>query len=391
MNFLSKLFPRFGTKLLATYLLVILIAFAILVVVVGLAIPPALNRHMGNGEQGMSMQMGGGMGAGSDIVQNTRAAVNEALFWAGGAAVIAAVALSVWLTRQVVSPVREMMFASREIAEGRYEKRVSVANEAAADELSQLGLSFNQMAIQLEQTENMRRELIADVSHELRTPLTAIKGYSEGLMDGVLPANGETYSQIHKEADRMQRLVADLQELSRVEAEGFTILAQPISLSGFEGSLLKQVGKQFAEKGVSLEFQISTKLPKVLADEDRLGQILLNLLGNALQYTPAGGRVLVSVARANGEVRIDVSDTGTGIAAEHLPLIFNRFYRVDKSRSRSGGGSGIGLTIAKRLVEAHDGRIWVASEGPGKGSKFSFTLPVANKGSIRSDESPPAL
>ncbi|HLD93857.1 MAG TPA: ATP-binding protein [Anaerolineales bacterium] len=377
MNWLSRLFPRFGTKLLVTYLLIILVTFAILAVVVNLAIPPALNRHMGNMDMGMGM-MGSGMGPDSEVVRNTRAAVDDALLWAAGAAVLVAVALSVWLTRQVVSPVREMMLASREIAEGRYEKRVSLASdERSADELAQLALSFNQMASQLELAENLRRELIADVSHELRTPLTAIKGYSEGLMDGVLPANNESFQQIRKEADRMQRLVADLQELSSVEAEGFAVHPRPLSLSGLERALSKQLGGQFEEKGVALRFEISPNFPDVLADEDRLMQILLNLLGNAMQYTPAGGRVQVSAARADGEVRVEVTDNGMGIAAEHLPLIFNRFYRVDKSRSRSGGGSGIGLTIAKRLVEAHGGRLWVTSEGLGKGSTFSFTLPIA--------------
>jgi len=276
----------------------------------------------------------------------------------------------------VVFPVRQLMQASREIAEGRYGKRVEVAGEASgADELTQLALDFNQMAEQLEQTETLRRELIADVSHELRTPLTAIKGYSEGLMDGVLPANQETYRQIHEQAGRMQRLVADLEELSRVEAEGFSVHAKVFSLSGLEASLRSQIGKLFQEKGVSLEFELPAKPPKVLADEDRLGQILINLLGNALHYTPAGGRVLVSIVPASDLVTIQVSDSGAGIAAEHLPLIFNRFYRVDRSRSRAAGGSGIGLTIAKRLVEAHGGRIWAESPGLGKGSTFSFTLP----------------
>lgn len=379
MNWLSKLLPRFGSKLLATYLLVILIAFVVLIIVVGFAIQPALNRHMGNMDMGMSMQMGGGMGPNSDVVQNTRAAVTEALLWAASTAVIVAVALSIWLTRQVVSPVREMMLVSREIAQGHYEKRVGTASDVdSADELAQLAMSFNQMAAQLERTEKMRRELIADVSHELRTPLTAIKGYSEGLMDGVLPAIAETYEQIHKETDRMQRLVSDLQELSRVESEGFAVQARLVSLLGLEQTLRKQIGAQFDEKGVRLDFKIPSGLPKILADEDRLEQIFFNLLENALHYTPTGGRVLVAIFRANGGVRIDVSDTGEGIAAENLPLIFNRFFRVDKSRSRSGGGSGIGLTIVKRLVEAHGGHIWATSEGMGKGSTFSFTLPVAN-------------
>jgi two-component system sensor histidine kinase BaeS len=376
MNLLSKLLPRFGSKLLASYLLVILVAFVILIIVVGFSIQPALNRHMGNVD--MAGMMGEGMGPNSDVVQNTRAAVNDALLWAAVAALVAAIGLSIWLARQVVSPVQEMMFASREIAEGRYEKRVGTTEDVnPADELSQLAFSFNQMAAQLEQTENRRRELIADVSHELRTPLTAIKGYSEGLMDGVMPANNETYAQIHKEAERMQRLVADLQELSRVEAKGFAIHAHPYSLSNIEQSLRKQIGKQFEEKGITLKFKIANRVPKVLVDEDRLSQILLNLLNNAMQYTPKGGQVHVSATHVNGEVLVEVADTGAGIAAEHLPRVFDRFYRMDKSRSRTEGGSGIGLTITKRLVEAHGGRVWAASEGEGKGSKFSFTIPIA--------------
>ncbi len=380
MSLLSRLFPGFGSKLLATYLLVIFVAFVILTLVVGFAIQPALNRHMGNTDMGMGM-MDGGMGPDSAVVQNARAAVNDALLWAAGAAVLAAIALSLWLSRQVVSPVREMMLASREIAEGRYDKRVNIAGDAhPSDELIQLALSFNQMAARLEQTENLRRELIADVSHELRTPLTAIRGYSEGLIDGVLPANNETYLQIHKEANRMQRLVSDLQELGRVEAEGFAVQARPLSLRKLEPAVRQQLGKQYDDKGVSLEFMIPKDLPSLLADEDRLEQVVLNLLGNSLQYTPPGGRVKVIASRADNQVRIDVSDTGTGIAPEHLPRIFDRFYRVDKSRSRSeGGGSGIGLTIAKRLVEAHGGRIWATSDGASKGSTFSFTIPIAQK------------
>jgi histidine kinase len=137
------------------------------------------------------------------------------------------------------------------------------------------------------------------------------------------------------------------------------------------------LGLQFEEKGVALETDVPTGLPPVGADEDRIGQVLLNLVGNALQYTPAGGQVRVSARHQEAEVQVSVADTGVGIAAEHLPLIFTRFYRVDKSRSRAGGGSGIGLTIAKHLVEAHSGRIWAESAGPDQGSTLIFTLPLA--------------
>jgi len=137
------------------------------------------------------------------------------------------------------------------------------------------------------------------------------------------------------------------------------------------------LGRQFQERGVTLEIDVPADLPPVEADEDRIGQVLLNLAGNALHYTPAGGNVHITARHQGDEVHISVVDSGIGIAAEHLPLLFTRFYRVDKSRSRVGGGSGIGLTIAKHLVEAHGGRIWAESAGPGKGSTFTFTLPAA--------------
>jgi len=138
-----------------------------------------------------------------------------------------------------------------------------------------------------------------------------------------------------------------------------------------------RLGLQFEEKGVALESNLPTDLPPALADEDRIGQVLLNLVGNALQYTPSGGQVRVVARRQGVELRISVNDTGVGIAPEHLSLVFTRFYRIDKSRARAGGGSGIGLTIAKYLVEAHGGRMWAESPGPNQGSTFTFTLPLA--------------
>ena len=256
---------------------------------------------------------------------------------------------------------------------------MSASKDSGADELGQLAERFNQMAEKLHQVESMRRQLIGDVSHELRTPLTAIKGSMEGLMDGVLPATDETYQQIHQEADRLNRLVDDLQELSRVEAGAYELDLRPTQIAPLVETLAKRFRQQFEAKRVGLDLDLPADLPPVLADEHRILQVLTNLTANALQYTPAGGTVTISAARTNGTVQITVRDTGAGIAPEHLSHLFDRFYRVDKSRSRAaGGGSGIGLTIAKYLVEAHGGEIWVESEGKGKGSTFSFTLPVAN-------------
>ena len=368
---LEAISSRLGRKIFFSYFILIIVGFLVLGLAIELAIPTSLGNHMPE----MSRMMGGLAGPDVGQLAGLRAAVTESLLIATGAALLVALALSAWLTRQVVTPVRRMMLASRDIADGHYEQRVPVGDESQPDELGELALSFNQMAAQLEQTEAMRRALIGDVSHELRTPLTAIKGYMEGLMDGVLPATDETFQQVHKEADRLQRLVADLQELSRVEAANFELEKKPVSVDKLLESVRARLGRQFEEKGVSLGFDLATDLPSLLIDEDRIGQVLLNLAGNALQYTPQGGQVRLAASRQGSAVRIDVADSGVGIPVEHLPHIFNRFYRVDKSRSRVGGGSGIGLTIAKHLVEAHGGRIWAETAGPGNGSTFSFTLP----------------
>jgi histidine kinase len=198
----------------------------------------------------------------------------------------------------------------------------------------------------------------------------------EGLIDGVLPAKEETFLEIYREADRLQRLVNDLQELSRVEAGVYELDIQPAEVSVLIAEVVNRLELQFKDKGVIFEKDVPDGLPPVLADEYRIGQVLLNLVGNALQYTSSGGRVVVSAALHDKEIKISVSDTGIGISPEHIENIFTRFYRVDKSRSRIGGGSGIGLTIAKYLVEAHGGRIWIESPGPDQGSTFSFSLPI---------------
>ena len=171
-------------------------------------------------------------------------------------------------------------------------------------------------------------------------------------------------------------MVHAVQELSRVEAREYELHPHLIGLGVLIRGVVSRLGPQFDEKGVGLRVEVPSDLPLVMADEDRLTQILTNILGNALHYTPEGGRVEILAEQKGREIQVAVSDTGIGIPAEHLPHVFDRFYRVDKSRSRAGGGSGIGLTIAKHLVEAHGGRIWAESEGAGKGSRFTFTLPV---------------
>ncbi len=370
-----------GAKLFLSYLAIVAIGVVVLVITSQSILPTSFSHHMQGLGMNQMMGMGGqgrGFGGSGAIVQlysDYRSSFNEALTYAALAAVVVALALSLFFSSRMVASLRAMMAASQHIAEGEYDERVEVRGD---DEVAQLAARFNLMADKLQQVESMRRQLIGDVSHELRTPLTAIKGSMEGLIDGVLPADEETYMQIHAEADRLNRLVDDLQELSRVEAGAYHLDIRPLDISTAAQTVAKRLGGQFESRGVSLHVSLAPNLPRVLADEDRLVQVLTNLIGNAMQYTPEGGKVTVTATAAEHEVAIAVSDTGIGIPPEHLGHIFDRFYRVDKSRSRrAGGGSGIGLTIARALVEAQGGRIWVESAGAGQGSTFTFTLPRA--------------
>ena len=368
-----------GAKLLLSYLAIIVVGVFVLVIASQFILPGSFNRHMMGMGMGMMNGMMGGAGTGnpnplSTLYDDFRASFNEALFYAVVAATIVAVALSIGLSRSVIAPLHFMSRVTESIARGHYNERVKVQGE---DELAQLATRFNQMAERLEQVESMRQRLIGDVSHELRTPLTAIKGSMEGLMDGVLPATQETFLQIHEEANRLNHLVDDLQELSRVEAHAYELDIQPLDISLVVQTVSKRLTPQFESKRIKLDLELASDLPQVLADENRAVQILTNLVGNALQYTPENGTVTVATRQTGNEVLISVHDTGIGIPREHLQQVFDRFYRVDKSRSRrAGGGSGIGLTIARALVEAHGGRIWVESAGLGEGSRFMFVLPT---------------
>ncbi|NPV76022.1 MAG: HAMP domain-containing protein [Anaerolineae bacterium] len=382
-------------NLFLSYLIVVLVGMTVLVVAIGLGIPSAFNRQvmpMMAGQNGMMNGHMGGMWQGGrgefegeqtgSLFVGFRRGVFDAVVPASIAAISTAFVVSLLVSRKVVAPVQAMTVASQRIADGHYSERVPALKGfigVAQDELSHLAINFNQMAERLEQTEIMRRQLLADVAHELRTPLTSIKGSMEGLIDGVLPSETETYQLIYQEADRLQRIVLDLEELSRVEAGVYELKLESVAMPQLIESVVKKLGWQYEEKGVNMEIRLPGNLPSVRVDQDRIGQVLINLMGNALQYTPAGGRVIISGEISDTELIMKITDTGIGIASEHLPYIFDRFYRVDKSRSRAYGGSGIGLTIAKHWVEAHGGRIWAESEGLGKGCTFIFTIPLRNQ------------
>jgi signal transduction histidine kinase len=231
------------------------------------------------------------------------------------------------------------------------------------------------MADSLDHTQRLRQNMVADVAHELRTPLSNLKGYLEAINDGVVKCDEATIRSLNEEAATLTRLVADLQELSLADAGELKITAQPQDIGELIRDTMAALQPKANDKGLTLNTDLPDSLPILNIDAHRIKQVLYNLLVNAVAHTGKGGMITVTVKAHNDAVSVSVSDTGEGIPPEDLPNIFERFYRVDKSRARSTGGSGLGLTIAKRLVQAHGGTINVKSE-LGKGSTFTFTLPV---------------
>ncbi len=367
-----------GGKLFLSYILVVAVGVLTLFLAVSYLAPTIFDRSMfGMMGDGMGM-MGAGMTRAmtESVVIAFRETLTSSLLLASLAGLVAAGLASFFFARRIVQPVRRMATASHRIAAGHYAERVPAGG---SDELADLRDSFNQMAASLEQEERRRLELIGDVAHELRSPLTTLEGYAEGLLDGVVEPSAATFALLHGETRRLRRLVDDLQELSRAEARQIPLHPRPVAPQKLVEVATARLSPQFAEKGLALALVVPAGLPAVLADEDRAVQVLTNLLGNALRYTPAGGEATVRVRALPHQVEFAVADTGIGIAPEHLPHLFERFYRVDASRSRARGGSGIGLTITRHLVEAQGGTIRAESPGAGQGSTFTFTLPSADR------------
>jgi signal transduction histidine kinase len=367
---------RLGWKLFFSYLVIILVGTASLAIAAEYTTPNAFNRHLANMDLMMMESTGSMM---TDLVENFQLALNEILLVSSILSIITAVFVSSFVTRRIVKPVEEMQIASQRIAGGRYDERVHVTSN---DELGDLGRSFNQMANKLSQTEERRRQLIGDVAHELRTPLSSIRSVMEGIIDGVLPAVPSTFLDVQKEVSRLQRLVYDLEELSKAEAGELLLELDWVNPIAFIDSAVLRLAPQYEDKGISLQTTIPQDLPKVYVDQARMTQVMLNLLGNALQYMQAEtgkeeGQVIVKAWADLEHFYLSVQDNGLGIAAENISFIFERFYRVDKSRSRSGGGSGIGLTISKHIIEGHRGSLAVSSKGIDQGTTFTISLPLS--------------
>jgi len=301
------------------------------------------------------------------------AAVLIALAVAIGAAVLTALAVSTFLSLRIVTPIRALAEAAERIAKGAYAARVPATG---SDEIAVLAGAFNEMAAALESAERKRRELLTDVAHELRTPLATVEGYLEGLADGVVPADPETWSLLQAETGRLRRLVDDLAKVSRAEERQLDLHSTQSNPGLLVAAAVQAAAPGYAAKGVVLETKLDRRLPSVDVDPDRIAEVLANILDNALRHTPTGGRAEVAAAGRGEQVELVVADTGEGIAPEHLERVFERFFRADPARTRTAGGSGIGLAIARAIVEAHGGRVHAESQGPGLGARFVITLPA---------------
>jgi len=299
--------------------------------------------------------------------------INRSLLLGGSLAIAIALILTFVLSRRISSPIGVLAKAARRLGRGDLSQRVQLKGEG---EVAALAQAFNSMAADLEHDEQLRRNLVADVAHELRTPLSNIQGYLEAIRDRVMKPNAATIRSLNEEAALLSRLVDELQELSLAEAGKLKLVYQAEDITRLVKQVVTPWQPKVAAKEIALSLDLPDNLPLVNIDWQRVNQVLHNLLENAVAYTHKGGTINVAATTQGDWVEVCVSDTGEGIPAEDLPNTFERFYRVDKSRARVTGGSGLGLTIAKRLVEAHGGKITVQSK-LGKGSRFSFTLPIA--------------
>jgi signal transduction histidine kinase len=301
----------------------------------------------------------------------------QSLWWQLTLTALASAAIALVLSRLLAlgmtQPLRDMAKAARRMETGDYSVRVHTRSR---DEVGQLADAFNTMSAELQQLEQLRRDLVANVSHELKTPITALRAHLENLLDGVERPDPATLQVMLAQSERLGRLVEQLLDLSRLESGDVPLDREPIALAPLVTQVLSEIEVARSDRGVSVASDVQGDLPRVLADRERIHQVLFNLVDNAVRFTPAGGSVEVRAARLNGTCEIRVVDTGTGIPSEHLPRLFERFYRVDPARSREDGGTGIGLAIARSVVEAHGGHIRAESQ-MGKGSTFTFDLPVA--------------
>ena len=309
-------------------------------------------------------------------VSSLVSSINNYLIWTGLAAGLGGVLLVSLVSRQILSPVQALGAVASRLGRGDLSHR---ADSSGPTEIRELADSFNRMAASLQEAESQRRNLVADVAHELRNPLFNIQGYLEAIKDGLLEPDADTIDTIHGQVLHLGRLVEDLRLLAQAEAGALHLDLAPGSLDDVIARAVDAARPRAEAGGVSLRYTAPEQHVLAVMDRTRIAQVVSNLLDNAVQHTPSGGSVTVGIGLdMPGLVRVSVADDGEGIPAEDLPLIFERFYRVDPSRSRATGGAGLGLTIARGLVEAHGGTIWAESPEL-SGATVYFELPVSQE------------
>lgn len=297
--------------------------------------------------------------------------------WALGAAALGAaliaLVIGILLARVITRPVREITAAARAIASGDLHQQVPVRSH---DDLGILATQFNRMSSDLARATRLRRQMTADIAHDLRTPLTVIAGYLEALRDGMVSASPKRFAAMYDETRVLLRLVEDLHVLSLADAGALTLNKQQLGVQ----HLLERAAATYQiaaeQHGVALHVEVSPEVPAIHADAEQIARVLHNLIGNALRHTPSGGRITLSACTREQAIELSVSDTGSGIPQEHLPNIFERFYRADPSRQEQTGGAGLGLAIVRSIIEAHGGSVAVEST-PGQGSTFRVRIPIA--------------
>jgi signal transduction histidine kinase len=305
----------------------------------------------------------------ADFQASTWRLIGLSALGAGGLALI----LGAWLARTLARPIHDLTTATQALARGELGQQVAVR---ANDEIGQLAQAFNQMSADLARASQLRRQMTADIAHELRTPLSLILGYTESLSDGKLPADQATFDLMHEEARHLSRLIDDLRLLSLAEAGELSLVRQPVEPAALLDRIAQAHAPEAQRHGVTIAVQDGPTTPSINVDAGRMAQVLDNLMSNALRHTPAGGRITLAAEATDSAVHVRISDTGSGIDPADLPHVFDRFYRADKSRQRTGAESGLGLAIAKSIVEAHGGSITVES-AVGRGTAFTITLPAA--------------
>jgi signal transduction histidine kinase len=378
MIFLKFIRSHLNIKLFMFFIIIILVLTIVLLAAVEVVMPNAFQNHLAFMSANIVDTPENSQELDMNLFDSFRSAVYDALLFAIPFAFVSALIISISFSRQFINPIKKMAEVSKKISAGDYQERIQIPGSLKVDELDelkQLAVSFNQMTEKLERTEDLRKELIGDVSHELRTPLSLIKGSMEGLIDGKIAPSSQTFYKIQQETDRLTKLVDDLQALSLIESGTYDLKKELVNIHDVILSILHTFVPRMKRKGVQIIDHFPNEKIIVDVDVDRITQVLTNILGNSLKFTPKGGTVEILGENKKEYVQLSIKDSGVGISREHLLHVFTRFYRVDKSRSRKSGGSGIGLTIAEKLIQAHGGEIWAESPGVEQGTTISFILP----------------